>query len=215
MEDSETTQIRSSRSRLPATALATTIPSTKVTIQISSVGHWQIPSTQFRSPATRRGPCDLRARAPSICWRGRLVRSWIRERSVGLCTRTRRKLRGVDLVAPHDVHYRNALRQQVVGNDTTMAAPPHSFSAHDRAALFTGQRSQLIQSRSECFSCSVIGIVSEGGHPPECIERWRRAFFPVPQTTKSRQMPISYPSTTQRFGESIGVELRIRPRARD
>ena len=113
MEDSETTQIRSSRSRLPATALATTIPSTKVTIQISSVGHWQIPSTQFRSPATRRGPCDLRARAPSICWRGRLVRSWIRERSVGLCTRTRRKLRGVDLVAPHDVHYRNALSQQM------------------------------------------------------------------------------------------------------
>jgi membrane-anchored protein YejM (alkaline phosphatase superfamily) len=37
----------------------------------------------------------------------------------------------------------------------------------------------------------------------------------MPQTAESRQMPISYPSTTERFGESIGVELRIRPRARD
>ena len=39
--------------------------------------------------------------------------------------------------------------------------------------------------------------------------------FPVPQTAKSRQMSISYPSTTERLGESIGVELRICSRARD
>ena len=37
----------------------------------------------------------------------------------------------------------------------------------------------------------------------------------MPQTTKSWQMPISYPNTTERFGESIGVELRICSRARD
>lgn len=37
----------------------------------------------------------------------------------------------------------------------------------------------------------------------------------MPQTAKSRQVSIGYPSTTERFGESIGVELRIRPRARD
>jgi hypothetical protein len=28
-------------------------------------------------------------------------------------------------------------------------------------------------------------------------------------------MPVTYPGATERFGESIGVELRIRPRARD
>jgi hypothetical protein len=37
----------------------------------------------------------------------------------------------------------------------------------------------------------------------------------VPQTAKSRQMSVGYPSDGERFRESIGVELRIRPRAGD
>jgi hypothetical protein len=37
----------------------------------------------------------------------------------------------------------------------------------------------------------------------------------VPQTAKSRQMLITYPSATERLGKSIGVELPIRPRARN
>ena len=32
---------------------------------------------------------------------------------------------------------------------------------------------------------------------------------------QSRQMSVGYPSTRERFGESLGVELRICPRARD
>ena len=105
--------------------------------------------------------------------------------------------------------------QQIVGNDTTMAAPPHSFSTHDGAAIVAGERSQLIQSGAECFSCRVIRIVSEGGDLPECIERWHRTLFPVSQTAKSRQMLVGYPSGGERFRESIGVELRVRPRAWD
>ena len=42
-----------------------------------------------------------------------------------------------------------------------------------------------------------------------------RLLFPVPQTSKSRQMSIRYFRTTECFRESIGVELRICPRARD
>ena len=37
----------------------------------------------------------------------------------------------------------------------------------------------------------------------------------MPQTAKNRQVPVTYPSATQRLGESIGVELRVRPRARN
>jgi hypothetical protein len=39
--------------------------------------------------------------------------------------------------------------------------------------------------------------------------------FPVPQTAKGRQMTVGDPSIKERFRESISVELRIRPRARD
>ena len=42
-----------------------------------------------------------------------------------------------------------------------------------------------------------------------------RSFFPVPQTAKGRQMTVRYFRTSERFRESIGIELRIRPRARD
>jgi hypothetical protein len=37
----------------------------------------------------------------------------------------------------------------------------------------------------------------------------------VPQTAKGRQMTVGDPSIQERFRESISVELRIRPRARD
>jgi hypothetical protein len=64
---------------------------------------------------------------------GRLVRCWIPERPVGLDMGARRKLRRLELVASHDVHYRNSLHQQIVGNDTTMAAPRHRRSGgHSR-----------------------------------------------------------------------------------
>ena len=162
----------------------------------------------------RRERCDLPG-GSSCCRTDFFPRGRIYKRPVRQHTRARRKLRSIDLVQPHDVHHRNALRQQVIGNDAAVATPPHRFSAHDRAAIVTGQRSQLIQSRSECFTCRVIGIVSEGGDLPECIERWRRALLPVPQTAKSRQMSVGYSSTGERFGESLGVELRICPRARD
>ena len=140
---------------------------------------------------------------------------WIYKRPIGQDARARRKLRRINLVATHDVHDRNVLRQQIVGNDAAVAAPPHSFSAHDGTAIVTRERSQLSQSSSESVRCCIIGIVPECGDLPECIERWRRALFPVSQTTKSHQMPVTYPDATERFGESIGVELRIRSRARD
>jgi hypothetical protein len=83
------------------------------------------------------------------------------------------------------VPYRDLLCQEIVCDDTTVAAPPYRFGAHDGAAIVTGQRSQFIQSGAEHFSCRVIRIVSEGGDAPEGIERWCQTFFVVPQTAKS------------------------------
>src|SRR5665213_37295 len=119
---------------------------------------------------------------------------WIYERPAGQQSHARRELRGIDLVEPHNVRYRKSFRQQIVDDDAAVATPPYRFGAHNGAAIIAGERSQLIQSDSECFSCSVIRIVSEGGDLPECIERWRRTLFPVSQTAKSRQMLVGYPS---------------------
>ena len=127
-----------------------------------------------------------RARTLSVFCFDRLCCGRIYERPVGQHMRAERKLRGIDLTAPHDVHDRNALRQQIVGNDAAVATPPHGFSTHDRAATVTGERSELVQSCSESVRCRVIGIVPEGGDMPERIERSWRPLFPVPQPAKSR-----------------------------
>ena len=163
--------------RFQVTALATAIPATKVTdtdVALTTLANSEY-AVPVASNATRTMPSTCQS--SSTCWLGRLVRCRIHNRSVGQRLRARCQLRGVDLIAPHDVHYRNSLCQQIVGNDAAVAAPPHGFSAHDGAAIVAGQRSQLIQSGSESVRCRVIGIVPEGGDPPECIERWRRAFF--------------------------------------
>jgi hypothetical protein len=127
-----------------------------------------------------------RAGALSVFCFDRLFGSRIYERPVGQHMRAGRKLRWIDLTAPHDVHDRNALRQQIVGNDAAVATPPHGFSTHDRAAIVAGERPQLVQSCSESVRCRVIGIVPEGRDMPERIERSWRALFPVPQPAKSR-----------------------------
>src|SRR5579872_174869 len=101
---------------------------------------------------------------------GRGFDGWVNECPVRLHTGARRKLRGVDLVVPHDVHDRNTLHKKIVCNDAAVATPPHSFSAHDGAAIVPGERSQLTQSGSESIRSRVIGIVPEGGNLPECID---------------------------------------------
>lgn len=142
-------------------------------------------------------------------------RGWIYERPIGQRLHPRRELCRVNLIVSHDVHHRNSLRQEVVSNDPTMAAPPHGFSTHNRAAIVMGERPQFIQSRSERVSCRVIGIVPEGRDLPERVGRWHRSFFAVPQPAKSRQLSIGYSSANERCRESISVELRICSRARD
>src|SRR6185437_11150891 len=114
---------------------------------------------------------DLRSQVSSVFGFDRLFCSRIYERPVGQHMRAGRKLRGIDLTGPHDVHDRNALRQQIVGNDAAVATPPHGFSTHDRAAIVAGERSQLVQSCPESVRCRVIGIVPKGDDMPERIER--------------------------------------------
>jgi len=113
------------------------------------------------------------------------------------------------------VRHRNPFRQQVVGDDAAVAAPPHSFRTHNGAAIVTGERSQFVQSRSERVRCRVIGVVSKSRDSPERIGRWRRSLYSVAQTAQGGQMTVRDPSVNENFRESIGVELRIRPRARD
>ena len=138
--------------------------------------------------------------ARSIFCFGRVFDGWINERPVRLHTGARRKLCRIDLVVPHDVHDRNTLHQEIVCNDAPVAAPPHSFGAHDGAAIVTGKRSQLIQSGSESIRSRVIGIVPEGGNLPECVDRRWRSLFQMPPSAKSRQLPIAYSGISESFG---------------
>jgi hypothetical protein len=69
----------------------------------------------------------------------------------------------------HEVDNWDPVRQQVVRYDSTVAAPPHGFGAHDGATLVARQCFHLLNSRPECLSSSVVRIISEGRVPPKSI----------------------------------------------
>ena len=106
---------------------------------------------------------------------------------------------------PHDVRHRNPFRQQVVGDDAAVAAPPHSFGTHNGAAMVPGERSKFVQSPSERVSCRVIGVVSESRDPPERIGRWHRSRGSVAQTAKGGQMTVRDPSVNERSGRASAL----------
>src|ERR1700730_6161521 len=89
-----------------------------------------------------------------------------------------------------------------------------AFSTHYGAAIVRAS-SQFVKSHSERVRRRVIGVVSKSRDPPEGIGRWHRSLGLVAQTAKGGQMTIRDPSVNEHFRESIGVELRIRPRAWD
>jgi hypothetical protein len=62
----------------------------------------------------------------------------------------------IKLVAPHDVHHRNALRQQIVGNDAALAAPPHSSARMMAQQLLFEKSHDAGLHRSNCQSDVLI-----------------------------------------------------------
>jgi hypothetical protein len=86
--------------------------------------------------------CSISSPAKIVGWAMRdHMRAELTIAALTMAIKRQKPPRRDDLVVPHDVRHRNPFRQQVVGDDAAVAAPPHSFSTHNGAAIVTRERS--------------------------------------------------------------------------
>jgi hypothetical protein len=117
--------------------------------------------------------------------------------------RERRRLRLAD-----DVHDRHAAREQVVGDDPAMAAPPHRLGAHDRDGRALRDREQLVEAGVELRRQRIVGVVAERGDVPGVVRERRRFLRLAAPAAERRDRGVS--DRRDRIPEDIAVELRVR-----
>ena len=76
------------------------------------------------------------------------------------------------------------MSQQVIRDNSAVAAPPHGFGAHDGATLVASQCLQFLYSHPERLSPGVIGIISERCVLPKRIGGRHRGLAAMAQAAK-------------------------------
>ena len=115
---------------------------------------------------------------------------------------------------PEDVHHALACGEEVVRDDTPVAAPPDGLGAHDRASVPATSVSEPRQTRGERLRQRIVGIVPKAPHTPVGVRR----RFHIPRSSskaaKFGDVFVADLPRPQRFGEAVGVKLRIGARPR-
>ncbi len=93
-----------------------------------------------------------------------------------------------------------------------MATPGNGFGAHDGRCFFGGDLYESLDGRREFRRLHVIGESSEACVLPASINAVARG---VAQSTKLFHRSVINARCLERFGQCIGVELRIVARARN
>src|SRR5215212_9419796 len=93
----------------------------------------------------------------------------IAQRSLRAASCRRRHAGGFDLLRPEYMHHRLAGREQIIGDDAAMTAPPHDFRAHHGARPLSPDLAQLRKTRLELRAHRVIRIVVEACVLPERV----------------------------------------------
>ena len=126
----------------------------------------------------------------------------------------RRQMCFVDMRRPDDVHYAFTCGEEVVRDDTPMAAPPDGLGAHDRASVPPTSVSESRQTRCERRRQRVVRIIAKTAHPPISVGRRFRAAHLSAETTKFGDMLIADLPRRQRSRKAFAIELRIGARSR-
>ncbi len=89
-----------------------------------------------------------------------------------------RHLRLVYVARPKDMKYGLSCGDQVVRDNSPMAAPPDRLGTHDGASPRPPAFAQGSQAGLEGFGHGVVGIVVKALVLPECVHgRWRAVLF--------------------------------------
>jgi hypothetical protein len=100
-------------------------------------------------------------------------------------------------------------RQQIVGNNPSMASPPQRFRAHDGAASFASNLAEAGETSLKALAHRIVGVVVETLVPPEGIDTRRHVAIPAAQSAKRRDVLISDVNSGQRLGQDVLIILWI------
>ena len=78
----------------------------------------------------------------------------------------------LDPAAAHQVEDIASAKQQVIGDDPSVAAPPHRFGAHDRRGPFGGHPVELVETIAERSRQRIVRIIVEALVLPIGVELW-------------------------------------------
>ena|SRR4029079_941800 len=106
-----------------------------------------------------------------------------------------------------------AFRDEVVGDDPSMTAPPHRLCAHDGTTLAAAKLYQMGKTIMERLAHGVISVVVKTVVCPKCIDLRRYISLTFSQSAKLRQMTVLDIEWHQALRQHITVILGIRPRA--
>jgi len=143
-----------------------------------------------------------------------LLRSRIDDRPVRLNSGTGSEACRFQTTPSHDMEYRFSLRDQIIGNNPPVAAPPHGFRTHDRAASSGPLVEQVFETRPERRRERVVGVVVETLVRPETVDVPRQPFAFPAQAPQGCHMLIGNAAGCQGRWQSLLVELRIGSRSR-
>ena len=115
----------------------------------------------------------------------------------------------------HDVPHRLVGRDQPVGHDAAVTAPPERLRAHDGDALLLTFFAQLGQPFTVRRMQRVIGIVVKALVVPEAVDLWRHVAAASTAPAQCGQVLVVDAEGRQRVGQRGLVELRVGARAGD
>src|SRR5699024_7037125 len=154
-------------SRPPAATVLSCASATRSPRRSSSRSSARPDPTPITSPSPRRHPSSgaasaLLLRAPATP--GSVRRSG--EHAGGADRGAFAQLRRTALTGTEHMGHRQLLGQQMVGDEPTMAAPPHGFGAHERTAGGSAPVDDGGEVGPELLGQAVVGIVVEAAVLP-------------------------------------------------
>jgi hypothetical protein len=129
--------------------------------------------------------------------------------TVGLQSRRSGHVRFVHVARPENVKHALAGRDEVVGDDPSVTAPPNSFRAHDSAAPRVPELAQMQEPITKMIAQGVVGIVVKTVVVPERVELGRHFARAAAQSPERRDVLIADFERLKRLGQRVTVILRI------
>lgn len=144
----------------------------------------------------------------------RLCLDRIDDGSVAADNRAGRQARLLNVRGVEDVHDPFTGCNQIVRDDPSMASPPDSLGAHDRASALPASDQEPREAGGKVCGQGIVGIVVKALHPPAGIKMWLSAFHLSAMAAKFDNMLIADLDRCQCPGKVFTVKLGILTRRR-